>query len=734
MTLKEAAVKYLAKNWPVIPINPSSKKPCVESWKDYQGRLPTIEEVENWWTLWPWANIGVVTGKLAGITVVDIDPRHGGSTEGLTDTVKAQTGGGGWHYLYEYNGNCHSQNGIEPGIDLKAEGGYIIIAPSVHASGNKYKWLTTPFLNNFAKLPERFLNNSRASKFNPEVLKGVPEGKRNESAASIIGKLLSKFPESDWLTSCWDLVRGWNLKNQPPLAETELWATFQSIASKEKGSRESRENNIENLEIEWPSPLDPAAYHGLAGDFVKLVEPHTESDPVALLINFLTVFGSIIGNGPFFQIEATKHKLKLFSVYVGDTSKARKGTALNRVRRFFGEVDEEWENNNIVSGSSSGEGLINAVRDATAKIKDGEEIVVEEGIKDKRLLLVEEEFASTLKVMSREGNTLSPIIRSAWDRGDLRTLTRNAPLKATNTHIAIIGHITRDELLRYLTGTEMANGFCNRFLWFCQRRSKELPHGGNLIDEDVAPVREQLKKAVLFAQGQNRDGWTADEIDKTNQWGDMWKNDEIRWSKEANPLWTKIYHDLTTDIPGLVGAMSARIEPYTIRLACLYCLLDLSKEIRVEHLKAAVAIIDYAVESLEYIFQNSVGDLLGNEILTALKKNPQGLTKTALNDYFGGHKSSEQISSSIASLLKINRIKVTKEITSGRPKELFQLNPLNQHPHSRIKYLDKLNQYIEQSNTLSTNDSNEDGGKSGNSGISSNDKTGETGEGVPPIT
>lgn len=730
MTLKEAALKYLAKSWPVIPINPSSKKPCIESWKNYQDRLPTIKEVENWWTLWPWANIGVITGKLAGVSAVDIDPRHGGSTEDLSETVKAETGGSGWHYLYEYNENCHSQNGIESGIDLKSDGGYIIIAPSIHASGNKYKWIVPPFVNNFAKLPDRFLNNSKGAKFDPEILKGVPEGKRNESAASVIGKLLGKFPESDWLTSCWDLTKGWNLKNQPPLEETELWATFQSIAGKEKRSRESIENNTDKSAVEWPSSLDQTAYQGLAGEFIKLIEPHTESDPVALLVNFLTAFSSIIGNGPFFQIEATKHKLKLFSVYVGDTSKARKGTALNQIRRFFGEVDEEWEKNNIVSGSSSGEGLINAVRDATTKLKDGEEIVVEEGVKDKRLLLVEEEFASTLKVMSREGNTLSPIIRNAWDRGDLRTLTRNAPLKATNTHIAIIGHITRDELLRYLTGTEMANGFCNRFLWFCQKRSKELPHGGNLKDEDLESVRERLKIAVLFAQGQNRDGWTGDEVDQIKHWDSTWRDEEIRWSKETKPLWTKIYHDLTADIPGLVGAMSARIEPYTIRLSCLYALLDLSKEIRVEHLKAAVAIVDYAVQSLEYIFQNSIGDPLGNEILTALATDPQGLTKTALNDYFGGHKSSEQISNSLESLLKINRIKVTKETTNGRPRDLFQLNQLNQHPHSGKKFLDKLNQYIEESDALGTNNLSNISGISGNSGISSYNKA-EGIEGVP---
>ena len=67
--------------------------------------------------------------------------------------------------------------------------------------------------------------------------------------------------------------------------------------------------------------------------------------------------------------------------------------------------------------------------------------------------------------MSREGNTLSAIIRQAWDSGNLHPLTKNSPIRATDAHISIIGHITREELLRYLTETEQANGFANRFIW-----------------------------------------------------------------------------------------------------------------------------------------------------------------------------------------------------------------------------------------------------------------------------
>ncbi len=428
----------------------------------------------------------------------------------------------------------------------------------------------------------------------------------------------------------------------------------------------------ERLAPRWPDPLDEAGYYGLAGEFVKLIAPHSEADPVALLDNFLTAFGNVVGNEPNFQIEATKHKLKLFSVQVGETAKGRKGTAMDQVRKLFSYLDEKWSEN-IVTGSSSGEGLINAVRDRVVKKgKDGLEETVDEGVEDKRLLLIEAEFASMLKVMGREGNTLSPIVRSAWDRGDLRTLTRNFPLKATNTHISIIGHITTPELLRYLNGTEMSNGFGNRFLWLCVKRSKELAFGGAVPFTELNKLQEKVRAALRFAE----------------------KVNTISFDDETRELWIKIYHDLTAEVPGLVGSMSARIEPYTLRLAGIYALIDQTDRIRKEHLKAAVAVIDYAMQSLKYIFKDAVGDPLGNDILFALNTHPDGMTKSDINNYFSHNKSSEAISSALENLVKLNRVTQTEKPTTGRPTTLFTFNSFNTYPVEEESYLQKLNIYL----------------------------------------
>jgi hypothetical protein len=207
----------------------------------------------------------------------------------------------------------------------------------------------------------------------------------------------------------------------------------------------------------WPVPLTRAAYHGLAGEIVDAIAPETEADPAALLLTLLAAVGNIVGTGPHWRVSGRPHHLRVWPVLVGATSKGRKGTAWGAIRPVLHIAAPEWLAGCTASGLSSGEGLIWRVRDEIRKtepVKDGkrvvgyEEVIVDSGVSDKRLLVTEEEFAGTIRVMGRDGNSLSAIVRQAWDDGDLRTLTKNAPAQATGAHVTIIGHVTRDELLR----------------------------------------------------------------------------------------------------------------------------------------------------------------------------------------------------------------------------------------------------------------------------------------------
>ena len=225
----------------------------------------------------------------------------------------------------------------------------------------------------------------------------------------------------------------------------------------------------------WPV-LGAAAYHGLAGEVVNTMAPQTEADPVALLLQFLIYGGNAIGRGPYFQVGKDRHYTNLFGLLVGDTAKARKGLSAGHIRDFYMSAVPEWAGSCIRTGMSSGEGIIHHVRDPVLAMRKGKLQTIDPGVDDKRLLIDEREFQQALTVMQRQGNTLSTVVRDAWDcRQVLETLTKKEPTKATKPFISIGGHITRDELKESLDRTAMANGYANRFLIAFIHRSKELP-------------------------------------------------------------------------------------------------------------------------------------------------------------------------------------------------------------------------------------------------------------------
>lgn len=369
----------------------------------------------------------------------------------------------------------------------------------------------------------------------------------------------------------------------------------------------------------WPEPPAAEAYFGLAGDVVRAIAPHSEADSVALLAQTLTAFGNVVGRGPHFLAEDDEHPLQVWPVMVGASSKSRKGTSWSRITRIFSEVDRTWAETRIQSGLSSGEGLIWSVRDEIIKTTvdpetgEEEEVVQDHGIDDKRLLVIESEFASVLKMGAREGNTLSTIIRQAWDGDQLQFLTKNSPAKASGTLISIVGHITRDELLRYLSTTESANGFANRFIWLAVRRSKVLPEGGRLDEGEVRSLADRLRVAVEFARGLR----------------------VLRRDDEARAIWCQVYEELSEGNAGLLGAATSRGEAQVMRLACIHACLDHSENIRKDHILAGLALWEYSENSARFIFGDSLGNPLADELLKALRGQSDGMTRTNIRDFFG---------------------------------------------------------------------------------------------------
>jgi predicted transcriptional regulator len=406
----------------------------------------------------------------------------------------------------------------------------------------------------------------------------------------------------------------------------------------------------------WPAPLAAEAFHGLAGRVVRIIEPTTEADPAALLLQLLVFFGNAAGRQPHFVVEADRHGLNEFLCLVGPTSKGRKGSSEGRVRALFRAVAEDWLLSRVQSGLSTGEGFIWEIRDPI--LDDGK--VVDQGIADKRLLCVEGELASILRRAERDGNSLSAELRLAWDGKPLGSMVKTRPGRTIESHVSVIGHVTRDELTRYMTRTEAANGFGNRFLWACVRRARELPFGAEAPDLNVEIA--ELHAALQFAR----------EL----KW-------PMRFDASAAEAWAAVYGPLSDGKPGLVGAILGRAEAHARRLAAMYAVLDQSSVIALDHLMAAIAVWDYCEASARYVFGDSLGDPDADEVLELLRAaGEQGLTLNELHESLNRSWPSDRKARALRSLRENGLIREQKGQTTakgGRP----PIRYFAEHRHER---------------------------------------------------
>ena len=244
---RDAALDYLRRGWSVVALRPRGKFPLVR-WEPFQYRAPEVAEVERWYRRWPDANVGIVTGQVSGLVVLDVDPRHGGEDSmaewaeagrRFPDTVEATTGGGGRHlYFQAPKVLLRNRVGLAPGIDLRANGGLIVAPPSLHPSGRRYAWRAGrgPADRPIASLPDwlfRLATEDGArgghtiGHWRRLVAEGVREGVRNTTIASLAGHLLWHGVDprvTMELLLCWNQVRC-----RPPLDDEEVAGVVASI-------------------------------------------------------------------------------------------------------------------------------------------------------------------------------------------------------------------------------------------------------------------------------------------------------------------------------------------------------------------------------------------------------------------------------------------------------------------------------------------------------------------------
>lgn len=353
---------------------------------------------------------------------------------------------------------------------------------------------------------------------------------------------------------------------------------------------------VEAEHVNQPRPSEAMLY-GLAGDVGRAAATTTEANRYAVCMGFLSFLSAMAGRDVFLAVGNTRHHPRLFTLHVGRSSRGRKGDALSLVHRIRNVIDKREFERGTTGGSllgqthtgglSSREGLVMFIHDGFRQGKDETPAIA-----DKRIWVVESEFANVLQQARRDGNTLSSALRDAWDGVSIKPATKSARIWATDPHISIAGAITPSELGDLMKARELSNGFANRFLIFWAERERLVPFPEATDAETLSALVERTEAVLKFMRGNY-----PSESDSR----------QMVMSQAARVVYKKLYQGELNKGSGSVklDGILERRAPMLLRLAMLFALSDTSLTIEANHIAAAAAWASYYVDSVRYIFKES---------------------------------------------------------------------------------------------------------------------------------
>lgn len=391
-----------------------------------------------------------------------------------------------------------------------------------------------------------------------------------------------------------------------------------------------------------PQP-DPACLYGLVGEVARAGSEGTETNPYAIAANFMAYLSCAIGRGAYLPIGNTWHHARLFFLHIGRSGRGRKGDALSLVMRLdlaLRELNTAFAPQIHRGGLSSREGLVALMHDGYHQGK-----LEVAPIDDKRLWVVESEFANVLHQGRRRGNTLSAALRDCWDGVCLKPATKSNRLFASNPHLCLSGAISPSELMGLMSARELTNGFANRFLMIWAERSQILPFPKATPQATVDVLAKRILKMLEFVH--------ADQYDV---------RDQIRLDLTAQAQWRyaqlyrgELHEDAGSD---LVSGLLERRAPMLLRLAMLFALTDLQFRIDVVHVDAAMAWMQYATASVRYVFVSAAEEEnmalareSSNQILDFLRERGKATRRELNVECFKGRAPKARIDAAIEHLL-----------------------------------------------------------------------------------
>ncbi|MBA4263784.1 MAG: hypothetical protein C0453_01770 [Comamonadaceae bacterium] len=406
-----------------------------------------------------------------------------------------------------------------------------------------------------------------------------------------------------------------------------------------------------------PRP-DPACLYGLVGDIARAAGD-TEANPFAVAANALTYLSCAVGRGPYLPVGNVWHHSRLFTLHVGRSGRGRKGDAvalMNRIDRAVRQMNEHAAPQVHRGGLSSREGLIFLIHDGFMEGKDQVP-----AIEDKRLWVIESEFANVLHQGKRDGNTLSSALRDCWDGVSMRPATKSNRLYANDPHVCLSGAITPSELRDLMASRELTNGFANRFLILWAERTRMIAFPRAASQEEVDSLADRILKVLDFCRA-------ARWVEKDHM--------RVNLSPDAAKRYALLYiGELNANRDGeRIAALVERRAPMLLRIAMLLALTDCTTRIEVHHIDAALAWVRYSVESVKFLFSSAEAEAQAvqtnehaEKIVEFLGRHGR-ITRVDLSRRcFQGHASKDVIDAALDELLTATPPRIEVE-TQPRPK------------------------------------------------------------------
>ena len=407
---------------------------------------------------------------------------------------------------------------------------------------------------------------------------------------------------------------------------------------------------------------DPACLYGLIGDVARAGSDGTETNAYAIAANFMAYLSCAVGRGVYLPIGNTRHHARLFCLHIGRSGRGRKGDAVSlvlRIDQVLREMNEAFAPQVHRGGLSTREGLVALMHDG---YRQGRQDVP--AIEDKRLWVVESEFANVLHQGRRDGNTLSAALRDCWDGVDLKPATKSNRLYASDPHVCLSGAISPSELMGLMSARDLTNGFANRFLMIWAERSRMLPFPKETPQAVVEHLARRTLEVLAFVH--------ADRHDEREHL-------RMELSPQAQWRYAQLYRgELNNGLgDGTVDAVLERRAPMLLRLAMLMALTDLQIRIDTPHIDAAIAWIRHTTASVRFVFVSAAEEAklaqvleLSNRVLAFLRERGQATRSQISAECFRGKVPKARIDACLEHLLSATPPKVSvqwSERADGAP-------------------------------------------------------------------